>query len=86
MAATPPAPPLPPQREHACPLCGRANDCAAARTGSFASACWCASTTFGAELLSRVPAAQAGRACICRACAEAAAGAATEEHRPEGSP
>lgn len=68
----PPLPPLPPQPEPRCPLCGRPNNCAAARTASFDSPCWCEDATFSADLLARVPAAQAGRACICRACAEAA--------------
>lgn len=65
--------PLPPQRELCCPLCGRPNDCSAARTGSFDSPCWCQHATFAAELLARVPADRVGRACICRACADAAA-------------
>jgi len=35
------------------------------------SQCWCESQTIPATLLTRVPEAQRGRACICRACAEA---------------
>ncbi|MFO1268959.1 MAG: cysteine-rich CWC family protein [Rubrivivax sp.] len=84
-----PLPPLPPQPAPRCPLCGRPNECAAARTASFDASCWCQDATFGAELLARVPADLAGRACICRACAEAAADAEareTRENRPEGTP
>ena len=54
----------------ACPLCGQPNACAAARTGSFDTPCWCADVTFTPALLVRVPEAQRGTACICRACAE----------------
>jgi hypothetical protein len=58
--------PLP---EHACPLCGGPNDCAAARSGSFSTPCWCREATFSAELLAKVPPAMQGRACICPRCA-----------------
>lgn len=61
--------PLP---EHACPLCGGPNDCAAARRGSFSTPCWCREATFSAELLAQVPPALQGRACICAQCAAAA--------------
>ncbi|MCW1916584.1 cysteine-rich CWC family protein [Luteolibacter sp. GHJ8] len=62
--------PLP---EFHCPLCGGPNDCAAAANCSFTAPCWCREVTFAAELLARVPEPMKGRACICRACAEAAA-------------
>lgn len=58
---------------HACPLCGQPNGCAAARSGRFDTPCWCTEVRFTPALLARVPAAQQGRACICRACAEGAA-------------
>ena len=55
-----------------CPLCGQPNGCAAVAAGSFDVACWCASETFPAGLLERVPHPMRGRACICRACVEQA--------------
>ena len=62
--------PLPALR---CPLCDRPNGCVPAATGTFAlQPCWCANTTFSKDLLKRVPAAAAGLACICRACANKA--------------
>ena len=58
----------------ACPLCGGANACAmAAGVGADGPPCWCVAATFGDALLARVPAAARGRACICAACAAAAA-------------
>lgn len=56
-----------------CPLCGGPNGCAPAVSGSFDSPCWCTTVQIPAEVLARVPAAQRGQACICRACAEAGA-------------
>lgn len=55
---------------HACPLCGQPNGCAAARSGSFNTPCWCTDARFAPALLARVPEPQRGRACICRACAK----------------
>ena len=69
-----------PLRAPACPLCGEANECAAARAGTFDTPCWCTSATFSAELLAAVPAAASGRACICRGCA--ASGGAAMRDRP----
>ena len=63
-------PPVPPD---VCPLCGAGNACAMARGDGPERPCWCVGATFGAELLARVPAAAQGRACICAACAGAAA-------------
>jgi len=60
-----------PFQEHACPLCGKPNDCAAAATGSLEQPCWCRTARFSPALLARVPEAQQRRACICRACAQA---------------
>lgn len=53
----------------ACPLCGGPNGCAPARAGSFEVECWCTNVTVSAEALARVPPAQQGKACLCRACA-----------------
>jgi GNAT superfamily N-acetyltransferase len=61
-----PALPLP---AHTCPLCDQPNGCAAARSGNFDTPCWCSDTTFSPALRARVPQAQRGQACICRACA-----------------
>lgn len=55
-----------------CPLCGGANACAAAISGSFETPCWCRQATFAPALLARVPEAQRGQACICQGCASAA--------------
>lgn len=54
-----------------CPLCGGANECAAASSGSFDTPCWCRDATFNAELIARVPEPQRGPACICRQCGSA---------------
>jgi hypothetical protein len=54
-----------------CPLCGRPNDCAAARTGGFDAPCWCRDLAIAAETLARIPAQARGRACLCRQCAGA---------------
>ena len=54
-----------------CPLCGGANDCVAAASGSFDPPCWCRNVSFSAELMERVPEPERGVACICRQCASA---------------
>lgn len=65
------AAPLPASLQaHACPLCGQPNGCAAARTGSFDTPCWCTEVRFTPALLARIPEPQRGKACVCRACAE----------------
>ena len=69
----------PPLQAPLCPLCGRPNGCAAVASGTLAAECWCRSVTFPPELLARVPAAQAGTACICRACAESVHADRTEQ-------
>ena len=61
---------LVPLQEHACPLCGQPNDCAAAKTGSLEEPCWCRTVQFSPAVLARVPVSQVRKACICRACAE----------------
>jgi len=63
--------PAAPSPEPLCPLCGAANQCAPARCGSFAVACWCREARFSAEMLARVPAARRGIACVCARCAQA---------------
>ncbi len=60
-----------PMPAETCPLCGGANECAAALSGSFDTPCWCRAATFSAELIARVPEPQRGRACICRQCGAA---------------
>jgi len=52
-----------------CPLCGRANDCAAVRLGRHDVACWCGNVQFDPAALARVPAEQRNKACLCQACA-----------------
>jgi hypothetical protein len=60
-----------------CPLCGESNACArAAAPAGCEPECWCSALRFDAALLACVPAASAGRACICQRCQRAAAGAA----------
>ena len=54
---------------HVCPLCGGPNDCAPAKSGSFATPCWCMSATFDPTALERVPESLRGTACLCRRCA-----------------
>jgi len=56
-----------------CPLCGGPNGCAPAQTGSFREACWCTEVAFPAELPRKLPQGEAGRACVCRKCAQSAA-------------
>ena len=52
-----------------CPLCGSANGCAPAETGSFAVDCWCRTVEISAETLARVPPDAMGKACLCPRCA-----------------
>ncbi len=59
-----------------CPLCGQPNGCAnevARATGQAQPPCWCTTATFAPDLLARVPAEAQRKACICAACARAAA-------------
>ena len=53
-----------------CPLCGQANACAPAATGSFDTPCWCTTV----DIDPRAVAALDGKrdACLCPACAQAA--------------
>ncbi|MCZ8253038.1 MAG: cysteine-rich CWC family protein [Hylemonella sp.] len=60
-----------------CPLCGQPNACGnevARATGQAQPPCWCTTVTFTSELLARVPLEAQRQACICAACARAAAG------------
>ncbi|MFO1317163.1 MAG: cysteine-rich CWC family protein [Burkholderiales bacterium] len=57
-----------PAPEHACPVCGGPNDCAPARTGDFATRCWCSDVTADPDVLAALPAAVRHRACLCRRC------------------
>ena len=64
------------QTPQSCPLCGQANQCAMERqraTGQAQPPCWCTQAQFPAGLLAQVPPSQRGQACICAACAAAAA-------------
>ncbi|WP_130433978.1 cysteine-rich CWC family protein [Rivibacter subsaxonicus] len=54
---------------YACPVCGGPNGCAPAASGSFESACWCASLRIAPAVLDVLPPAQRGAACLCRDCA-----------------
>jgi hypothetical protein len=63
-----------PKPNHVCPLCGGPNECAVARSGDFATPCWCREVTFDAAVLARVPEAQRNRSCICKLCAAAPSG------------
>lgn len=66
--------PLSPLPEPRCPLCGEANDCAPARTGSFDGPCWCREVVITPATLARVPEPQRNRACLCKRCAGSLAG------------
>ncbi len=64
-----PDPALDPAR---CPLCGAANQCAMEiekTTGITQPPCWCATLSFDAALIGRLPPASQGLACICARCA-----------------
>ncbi len=52
-----------------CPLCGNANQCAPAQTGTLNAKCWCSQTTISAEALARIPADLLNKACLCPCCA-----------------
>jgi hypothetical protein len=57
-----------PFANHNCPVCGQPNDCAPARSGTFATPCWCAAVTVEASALEAVPYEQRNRACLCANC------------------
>ncbi|WBY03996.1 cysteine-rich CWC family protein [Ramlibacter tataouinensis] len=59
-----------------CPLCGQSNRCAnevERATGRPQPPCWCTRADFTRELLAQVPPQAVDKACICAACAAAAA-------------
>lgn len=54
-----------------CPLCGGDNRCAMEierATGQPQPPCWCTTANFPPDLLARLPAEAAGKACICAGC------------------
>ncbi|WP_367872554.1 cysteine-rich CWC family protein [Luteolibacter sp. Populi] len=69
------SPPVPPEPlpNLACPACGSPNECAVAKSGDFATPCWCRQMTFPAGLLSTVAASRGTAACFCQSCFKAAA-------------
>jgi hypothetical protein len=60
-----------------CPLCGGPNGCRPAQSGRFDVPCWCQAVAFEPALLTRVPPALQGTACICPRCAGAPMAAQT---------
>jgi hypothetical protein len=52
-----------------CPLCGEANACAPARTGSFDTPCWCTNAVIDPAVIAVIPDDARGRACVCARCA-----------------
>ncbi|MBP9737840.1 MAG: cysteine-rich CWC family protein [Rhodoferax sp.] len=57
-----------------CPICGQPNLCAieiARASGEVPAPCWCAQTSFSAELLNRIPPDARGVACLCPSCVKA---------------
>lgn len=71
-----PADALPAPDPATCPLCGTGNGCAMERqrqTGVEQPPCWCTRIEIRRDVLARVPQAARGKACICQACASAAA-------------
>ena len=51
-----------------CPLCAGPNDCQLCPSATGNGACWCGAANIPEELLARVPATTARRACVCRGC------------------
>jgi hypothetical protein len=62
-----------PKRNTVCPLCGGANSCAVAQSGSFDVPCWCRTAKIDQAVLDRIPAALRNESCICPRCAMQAA-------------
>ncbi len=54
-----------------CPICGNDSGCGL-EAGKRIEACWCYRVSFPEQLKTRVPAELRERACVCRACVEAA--------------
>jgi hypothetical protein len=60
-----------------CPLCGQINACAMEierATGIEQPPCWCTQVNFSPSLLDKLPTSALGKACVCLACAQKAAG------------
>ena len=57
-----------PNPNHACPVCGGANECAPARSGSFDTPCWCTTVTIPAA---NTRATEDSASCLCVRCATA---------------
>ncbi|MGE5386576.1 MAG: cysteine-rich CWC family protein [Betaproteobacteria bacterium] len=55
---------------HHCPLCGKPNACAAAKSGRHDIDCWCVRATINPTTLALVPEHLKNKACLCQACAE----------------
>jgi hypothetical protein len=72
----------PAEKSEACPLCGGPNGCSVA-AGEDPALCWCMRVEFPAELTRRIPEAGRDQACVCAACAGAAASRAES---PRGEP
>ncbi len=53
-----------------CPLCGDANQCAPAQSGSLDSPCWCRTAQINPAALALIPSEQRGEACLCPRCAQ----------------
>jgi len=66
---------VPAKPNNVCPLCGGANQCAPAKSGSLETPCWCRDVKFDPALLARVPESQRNESCICPRCAAAAVAA-----------
>ena len=66
----------------ACPLCGGANQCAPASSGSFETACWCTKAGIAPEALARVPPDLVDKAGLGPRCASGVADAAAVAPRP----
>lgn len=58
-----------PLANHTCPLCGGANQCTPARTGTLDIECWCTTVPISPEALARVPPELVNKACLCPRCA-----------------
>ncbi|WP_299693629.1 cysteine-rich CWC family protein [Hydrocarboniphaga sp.] len=54
-----------------CPLCGAANGCAPAASGTFDGPCWCRDVVVDPAVIAGLPVSERGKACLCRRCATA---------------
>lgn len=63
-------PDIKPAPELHCPLCGGANACSPASSGTFSSACWCMTAAIPESVLAQIPADKRGKACLCPRCAQ----------------